>query len=368
MSLDLQEPRSAAPVAAKPAIADCDIHPTLAQPRDILPWLPQRWQRHMEQYGVLPRHGYQSGPAYPKGQPDAARVDAWPPGGRPGSDLGFMQRQHLDPNNVALGVLNVISPAAGAAQNLDFGAALARALNQWQVDQWTSRDSRLKGSVVVPYEDAQAAAAEIEHWAGHPDFVQVMLLSRTAEPLGQRRYWPLFAAAERAGLPIGVHAFGYGGYPVTAGGWPSYYIEEMVGHAQSCQALLTSMVLEGVFERFPGLKLVLIEAGFAWLPSLAWRLDKHWARLRDEVPHLTRPPSAYIREHVWASTQPMEEPEKRRHLHDVIDWIGIDRLLFATDYPHWDYDDPEWSLPVRLGDEARQDLFLRNALKLYGQA
>ena len=67
---------------------------------------------------------------------------------------------------------------------------------------------------------------------------------------------------------------------MTGGGWPSFYIEEMVGHAQCCQALLTSMVIEGVFERFPRLRLVLIEAGFAWLPAIAWRLDKHWSRLR----------------------------------------------------------------------------------------
>ena len=174
--------------------------------------------------------------------------------------------------------------------------------------------------------------------------------------------------AQEAGLPVGVHAFGYGGYPVTGGGWPSFYIEEMVGHAQCCQALLTSMVVEGVFERFPRLRMVLIEAGFAWLPALAWRLDKHWSRLREEVPHLTRAPSETIREHVWLTTQPMEEPEKRRHLSEVIDWIGIDRLLFATDYPHWDFDDPEWSLPVRLEASARSALFLDNARALYGVA
>lgn len=372
MNVKLRDPvAGAAPhgkLASKPAIADCDIHPCLAQVRDIHPYLSVRWRRHMDTFGMLPRHGYQSGPAYPKGQPDAARRDSWPPGGRPGSDLGFMQAQHLDPNNVALGVLNVIAPAAAAAQNLDFSAALSRALNEWQVAGWTSKDRRLKASVVVPYEDPQAAAAEIAHWAGHPDFVQVLLLSRTAEPLGQRRYWPVYAAAQEAGLPIGVHAFGYGGYPVTGGGWPSFYIEEMVGHAQCCQALLTSMVIEGVFERFPRLRLVLIEAGFAWLPALAWRLDKHWSRLREEVPHLTRAPSEVIRRHVWLTTQPMEEPEKRRHLNEVIDWIGIDRLLFATDYPHWDFDDPEWSLPVRLEESARNALFLGNARALYGAA
>lgn len=353
---------------SRPAIADGDIHPCLAQASDILPYLSSRWQRHMQTFGMLPRHGYQSGPAYPKGQPDAARRDAWPPGGRPGSDLAFMQRQHLDPNNVALGVLNVIAPAAGAAQNLDFSAALARALNEWQVAEWTSKDSRLKGSVVVPYEDAQAAAAEIRHWAGHKDFVQVLLLSRTAEPLGQRRYWPLYEAAQEAGLPIGVHAFGYGGYPVTGGGWPSFYIEEMVGHAQACQAQLTSLVIEGVFERFPSLRLVLIEAGFAWLPAHAWRLDKVWSRLREETPHLTRKPSDTIRDHVWLTTQPMEEPERKRHLKDVIDWIGVDRLVFATDYPHWDYDDPAWSLPIPLEGAARQGFFLDNARALYGLA
>src|SRR5206468_4077992 len=81
----------------------------------------------------------------------------------------------------------------------------------------------------------------------------------------QRRYWPIFAAAQEAGLPVAIHAFGYGGYPITAGGWPSYYIEEMVGHAQACQAVLSSLVLEGVLERFPRLKIVLVEAGFAWL-------------------------------------------------------------------------------------------------------
>ena len=68
------------------------------------------------------------------------------------------------------------------------------------------------------------------------------------EPLGQRRYWPIYEAAEEAGLPVGVHAFGFGGNPITASGWPSYYIEEMVGHSQCQQTVLASLVLEGVFE------------------------------------------------------------------------------------------------------------------------
>ncbi|GAA0002014.1 hypothetical protein BRDID11002_20150 [Bradyrhizobium diazoefficiens] len=69
-------------------------------------------------------------------------------------------------------------------------------------------------------------------------------------------------------------------------------------------------------------------------------MDKAWQRLRSEVPHVKRPPSEYIREQVWWTTQPMEDPERREDLFDVIKWIGWDRLLFATDYPHWDYDEP----------------------------
>ena len=221
------------------------------------------------------------GPPYPKAQPNASRRDAYPPeGGTQGSSLSFMQQQHLDPNNVALGVLCPLKTGQGL-RNQDLSAALATAINDWQIAEWTGKDSRLKGSVVVANEDGPAAAAEIRRRAGDKNFVQVLLLSRNVEPLGQRRYWPIYEAAEEVGLPIGVHAFGFGGNPITASGWPSYYIEEMVGHSQCQQTALASIVLEGVFERHPKLKMIMIEAGFGWAPSLSWRLDKNWERMRE---------------------------------------------------------------------------------------
>jgi predicted TIM-barrel fold metal-dependent hydrolase len=165
---------------------------------------------------------------------------------------------------------------------------------------------------------------------------------------------------------VAMHAFGNGGHAITSGGWPSFYIEEMVGHAQNCQSQLTSLVLEGVFEKFPKLKIVVIEGGFAWLPPLAWRLDKHWEKLRAETPHVKRPPSDYLREHVFITTQPMEEPHNRRHILDVFEWIGWDRLLFASDYPHWDFDDPARCLPIGISEAQSRKFFLDNALSLYG--
>jgi hypothetical protein len=152
---------------------------------------------------------------------------------------------------------------------------------------------------------------------------------------------------------------------MTNTGWPSFYIEEMTEHATSAQALVTSMIMEGLFEHLPGLKIVLIESGFAWLPALGWRLDKHWKTLKDEVPHLKRAPSEYIREHFWVSTQPMEEPEDPAHLIDVMEWIGWDRILFASDYPHWDFDDPFLALPPSLDERRRTQIFHDNACTLY---
>jgi uncharacterized protein len=352
--------------ASRMAVADCDIHPATRGAADLDPWLSQNVREQLEVFGQRRRLGMQAGPAYPKSQPNASRRDALPPeGGRQGSSLSFMQAQHLDPNNVVLGILNPLNSGQGLA-NPELSAAVCRAVNEWQVAEWTGKDRRLKASVVVPYDHAEASAAEIRHWAGHPDFVQVLFLSRTAEPLGNRRYWPIYEAAAEVGLPVSVHAFGYGGAPITSTGWPSYYIEEMTGHAQSCQADLTSMLVEGIFERFPKLRVVMVEAGFAWAPSLAWRLDKTWRTLQAETPHLKQAPSEYMRQHVWWTTQPMEEPEPREHLLDTIGWMGWDRLLFATDYPHWDFDDPAHVLPLRITEAQRRDFFCNNARALYG--
>jgi len=375
MNVDILNRSGVQPAAAsRLAIADCDIHPRPAGgsvggvPKALFPYMPRRWVDHVSSFGVAFRQPWEKGPAYPKNQPAASRRDAWmPDGGAPGSDLRFMAEQHLDPNNVTLGILNPLGSGQGA-QNPELSAVLTHATNEWQKEEWTSKDTRLRASVVVPYEDALASAAEIRLRAGDPNFAQILLLSRTAEPLGQRRYWPIYEAAVEANLPIGIHAFGYGGWPITAAGWGTYYIEEMVGHSQAQQSLLISMMFEGVFERFPTLKVVLVEAGLAWGASLTWRMDRQWAKLKQETPHLKMLPSEYMKRNVWFTTQPIEEPEPRSQLAEAIDWMGWDRVLFATDYPHWDFDDPAQALPIKMDELQRRQVFLENAKAVYGVA
>ncbi|MSO90986.1 MAG: amidohydrolase [Acetobacteraceae bacterium] len=368
MNVDVLNRSGADPkISARLMIADGDIHPRITSAKVLYPWLAKKWQDHFEMFGPRHRQAWEKGPAYPKMQPLASRRDAWTPEGKPpGSDLPFMRHQLLDACNVEMGVLNPLNPSGQGFQNQEMGAAFARAVNEWQVAEWTSKEPRLKGSIVSPYEDAELAVKEIQRWAGDKNFVQILLLSRANEPLGAKRYWPIYAAAQEAGLPIGIHAFGYSGSPVTSSGWPSYYIEEMVGHAVCAQAGLTSMVIEGVFERFPGLRVVSIEAGVAWAPALMWRLDAQWKKLKAETPFLKKAPSEYLRTQVWWTSQPIEEPEPRERMGEMLDWMGWDRLIFATDYPHWDFDDPAFALPFRLTDAQRRAVFRENARGLYG--
>ena len=365
----VQEATKEAPFASQPRVQkqktpviDCDIHNAPRSPNALLKYLPSRWRRHHESIG---KRGY-LGSSYPRALPNAARTDSWPPSGAPaGSDLDFLRTQLLDEWEIEIGVLNPLQ-GAGTQVNREYGAVLASALNDWQAEVWLDPEPRLRGSITVMYEEGDLAAAEIQRMAQHPGFVQVLLVVRTQELLGHRKYYPMYEAAVEHNLPIGIHFGGAGGGPITGAGWPSHYYEDHCGMAQAFQPQVASLVLDGVFERFPTLKIVLIEGGFAWLPPLMWRLDKSWQRMGAEVPALTRPPSDYIREHIWLTTQPMEEPPQGRYFRQLLNQLDMnDHLLFATDYPHWDFDAPDRAIPVKLEAALERQIMAGNARALY---
>ena len=344
------------------SVIDCDIHNATPSPKALSPYLPERWRRHHETFGM---RGH-SGAYYPRANMNAARTDSWPPSGLPpGSDLAFLREQLLDTWGIEYGILNPLL-GAGGQLNLEYGAALASAINDWQVAEWTEPEPRLRASAIIAYEDADLAAAEIDRIGNNPAFVQALLVARTAEPLGRRKYWKMYEAAVDHDLPIAFHFGGSGGGPITGAGWPSFYLEDHAGMPTAFQAQLISMVYEGLFERFPTLKVVLIEGGFGWLPPLMWRMDRAYKRLKEEVPHLKRLPSDYIRDHFWLTTQPMEEPNQPRHFHQLLQQMAMDdHIMFATDYPHWDFDAPDQALPVRVAPELERKIMADNARVLY---
>lgn len=352
-------------LASKLRIIDSDIHPSLASERDLDPFLSAHWRKHIAEYGKLSHRPFAGRGTYPRFSPNTARRDAWPANGNaPGSDLDLMRAQLLDRYDIEVGILEPLLDC-NLVRNPGLAAALCSAINDWQVAAFTSQESRLRASILVPFEDPAAAVAEIDRRAGDRNFAQIQLTSRSLNPIGQRRYWPIFEAATRQGLPIGMHIGGESGHAPSSGGWPSFYAEDHHVLVHSMQTQVTSMILEGVFEHFPDLKVICIEGGLAWAPNLAWRLDRHWQKMHGEVPDLTMPPSAYMRRNVWFSTQPMEEPERPDDLRKTLEWIGWDHLVFASDYPHWDFDDPEHAFPCRLSDAERQAIFRGNAAGIY---
>jgi predicted TIM-barrel fold metal-dependent hydrolase len=348
-------------------IVDCDIHPGFSTGSEIMPFLPERWREYVKTFGGLYRQPLSDTLSHPRIQPDVARRDAWPPDGTPpGSNLDFMREQLLDAYGVAWGMLMPLNRGPGNQRNLDYGAALATAVNDWQIAKWVEREPRLRASIVCTQEDPPAAVREIERRSPDARFAQIMLPPRSLEPLGRRRYWPIYEAAVAANRPIALHVGGINGYPATASGWPSYYIEEQHTNVQGMQGLVTSLVIEGVFERFPDLKVVLVEGGIAWAPALKWRLDKHWKRLKAEAPHLKRLPSEYIRNNIYFTTQPLDEPDRDADLVEAFAEVGFDRIMFSTDYPHWDMDEPRFVLSkLRISEPDKARIMGGNARELY---
>jgi uncharacterized protein len=226
-----------------------------------------------------------------------------------------------------------------------------------------------KASLLVAQQDPVQAVAEIDRLGDDPGMVQVLMGSAGEAPLGRRMYHPIYAACVHHDLPLALHIGGEGAgmsAPPTAVGHPSTHFEWYGGLAQSYMAHITSMVTEGVFERFPTLKVVLYEGGVLWLPHLMWRFDKNWKAQRTETPWVLRPPSAYILEHFSSTTYPLEAVPQPAYLEQALEMMDGERtLLFAGNYPNWEYGDP-CTMLQDIPTHLHQRILSENAQAVYG--
>jgi predicted TIM-barrel fold metal-dependent hydrolase len=245
--------------------------------------------------------------------------------------------------------------------------AFARAVNDWIAKEWLDRDPRLRASIVVPMQNAEYAVDEIERWANDKRFVQVLAMAMQELPLGRRHYWPIYAACERHGLPLGIHAGSAYANPVTALGWPTWYLEDYAAQSQGFQSQVASLITEGVFAKHSGLKVVLMESGITWLPPFLWRFDKFWRGLRTEVPWVDRAPWEMVRDHFRLTLQPLDAPDDPHVVERAIEHLrSDDMLLYASDFPHWQFEG-DAVMPAGISPALRRKIAVDNPRATYAR-
>jgi predicted TIM-barrel fold metal-dependent hydrolase len=321
------------PMTVRGAI-DCDVHPSVPSIKTLLPYMSDFWQETFISRG---QDGFVPG-SFPVNAPINCRADWRPPEGRPGTDFALFRSQALDAFDAQYAICNTLYGGAVAVSET-MGAAMCSAVNDWIAKEWLDRDPRLRASIVVPAQSPMLAIEEIERLAGDDRFVQILLPVGLEMMLGRRYYWPLFEVAQRHKLPIGLHAGTMYRHAPTSNGWPTHFLQDYVSNTQTFEAQLLSLLYQGVFGKFPDLTFVLLESGVTWLPGLIWRAVKTWRGVRPEVPWVKESPAELIRRQVRLTIQPIDAPPDAADLERVIEQIGSDdMLLFATDYPHWQFE------------------------------
>src|SRR5580698_3754720 len=342
-------------------IIDCDVHANVPSIETLFDYHSDLWVQWAKERGYRGPRGTEI--VYPSGAPKTARPQWRTPKRVPASELSVVQEQILDPWNVERAILNCYY-GVDSLRHPDWAAALAAAVNDWIIDQWLEKDSRLAGSITIPARDPVAAAAEIDRVGDHPAFKQVLVPIRSERLYGQRAFRPLYEAIIRHDLVMGLHWGGTVDDVPSTSGPASWYAEEYSSEVAIYQAQTTSMIAEGVFTTYPTLRVAVMEAGFTWVPSWGWRMNQKWKGLRREVPWVVQPPMDLIREHFRFSTAPVDAGPFDQ-MQKTIGWLhSEDMLMFATDYPHM-HDDDIPALLAAMPDSMRPKVMSETARNWY---
>lgn len=343
-------------------VLDTDTHPAFLS-KDVVPRLDEPWKSRMQGTGSRADRGAGGFQSYPRLRNAGYRLDTAVEGGFPGSDMGLLRRQLLEEYGVDFAVLIPLFFGGG---HPEMQASMAHAINEWIVDEWLDKEPRFRATLQIPFDYPDLAVKEIDRYRNDKRFVQIQISGGAQSEWGDRKYWPIYEACEDAGLVIMSHVGGSNnGY--RGAGAPSFYLEQHLWLHGTTERLAMSLICQGVLERFPRLRVALIEACTSWAGPLQWAMDSLYEMLRDDLPDLKAKPSEYFREHYWFSTQPIEEPDDPAEFVQALEFTGMtDHIMFSSDYPHWDFDSPDKALPASIPEDLRDKIMGENACRLYG--
>jgi predicted TIM-barrel fold metal-dependent hydrolase len=348
-------------------VVDCDVH-VHESPGELAPYCDMPWRKALENVADVEEY-YLDIPGF---SPGMTWYEARFPSGHEGRRMvhtAEQMREELDEIQVDIGVLfpDHLLKIAMITQ-ADYAAALARAYNAWLLEKWCSQEKGLLGCVIACPQDPESAAEEIRRYAKEPGMVGVYLPCAGLDPLwGHRRYDPIYEAAEAADLPVLLHSVTvvHPVFPFNLHVFETEFGRHICGHTFSIMANLVHMISAGVPVRYPDLRVALTEVGISWVPFLMNRMDKEYLERRREIPILQERPSHYMKRFYYA-TQPVEEPENLRDLVTLMElYDGEDRTIFASDWPHHDFDHPSKVHQIPFTNEVRRKVFGENALRLF---
>jgi uncharacterized protein len=348
-------------------VVDCDVH-VHESPKELAPYCDMPWRKALENIADVEEY-YLDIPGF---SPGMTWYEARFPSGHEGRRMvhtAEQMREELSEIYVDIGILfpDHLLKIAMITQ-ADYASALARAYNTWLLDKWCSQEMGLLGCVIACPQDPQDAAREIRRYAGEPEIVGVYLPCAGLEPLwGHRKYDPIYEAAQEMDLPVLLHSVTvvHPVFPFNLHVFETEFGRHICGHTFSIMANLVHMISSGVPVRYPQLRIALTEVGISWVPFLMNRMDKEYLERRREIPILEERPSHYMKKFFYA-TQPVEEPENLRDLVTLMNlYDGADTTVFASDWPHHDFDHPSKVHQIPFSNEVRRKVFGDNALRLF---
>ena len=249
----------------------------------------------------------------------------------------------------------------------EWAVALCRAYNSLMHEEFITVTPRLKAVALLPVQDPDAAALELRRAVKQLGMVGAMLSADGTHLLGDARFLPVYEEADRLGVMLGIHASGshLGGAGVDM--FPRFIQAHTCSHAFGQMRQFTSMIFEGIPERFPRLRLAFLEAGCGWAPYWMERMDDEFAkRGRAEAPALKKTPSEYARSgNIYFSCEADEWL-----LPQALKLVGENQIVWASDFPHWDNSYPGSIDEIRnrgdITDTQKQKILADNCRRLYG--